>query len=936
MSETHNCEYHGPDANASEFDQFTWSLYQMTSDQMTSESQVKPQITAKETVNRNLSDILLGQKQIVPALKSALMDGKQELERRFYAGDNISELLSDHARFVDEILQVAWRRFNWDENITRWRKTRISLVAVGGYGRAELHPHSDIDLLVLLERNSYDKHGANIQSFLTLLWDIGLEVGHSVRSISECKTQARLDVTVITALMEGRTICGDPDLFRDVERLISTRKMWPQKKYFRAKTEEQEERHSKSDHTEYSLEPNVKTSPGALRDIQNLMWIAKRQFGSVNFDDLVSQSFLTANERDILREGELLLWRIRFSLHLISGRDENRLLFEHQPKLAEILGYRDDDQLAVEQFMQDYYRTAMTINATSELLLQHFEEEIIESSVRNKVIPISERFQIRNNYIEVTRDDVFDKYPPALIEIFLHIGSNKNIEGTRAGTIRFIRQNLNLIDDDFRKNPETTEMFLTLLRTSERLSSQLRLMERYGILGAYLPEFSRVIGQMQFDLFHIYTVDAHTLQVVRNMRQFRYKNQEQRFPVAAHIYPRLPKIELLFIAGLYHDIGKGMGGDHSTLGINIARDFCQRHRLGTWDTNLVCWLVENHLIMSTTAQRKDTSDPAIIHEFASIVQDQVRLDYLYALTVADINATNPALWNSWRATLMRKLYVETKKHLRHSLDNYVDRSDYITETQNHAIERLKEHGLSREEILGIWGSVDGEYFIRESVSDIVWHTTAIKNHDLSDGPLILIRDTASRREDEGATEIFIYTKGGKQLFATVVTAIGLLGLDVVDAKIASSDSGLIFDTFIVLESNGKPVGPLKNRQDQIKNLLIEYLGKKDKIIPANTRRTPRLLKPFAFNTEVTVSHDDVNQWTVLGVVCPDRPGLLSAIANIFVDLSIFLHSAKITTLGERVDDVFYITTESGGLVCDTDSLAQRIRDELDDLVRDDS
>ncbi|MBV1877582.1 MAG: [protein-PII] uridylyltransferase [Pseudomonadales bacterium] len=867
--------------------------------------------------------------QIIPILKTALSDYKKSLATRFQNQDSIESLIMQHSDFVDQILKLAWCRFDWDENIKRWRKTRISLVAVGGYGRGELHPYSDIDLLILLERDNYQNHAPNIQSFLALLWDIGLEVGHSVRSISECRSQAKMDLTVVTALSEGRTIHGDGELFERVNIAISPKKMWSQSKFFHAKKQERETRHAKSDHTEYSLEPNVKSSPGGLRDIQTIMWIAKRQFGSVNFDDLVSLNFLTPAERDVLRSGERLLWKIRFGLHLIAGRDENRLLFERQKQLAELFGYKDGDQLAVEQFMQHYYRSALTINTASELLLQHFDEAIIHSTIRNKVRPINEYFQIRNNHIEITHDDVFKQYPAALLEIFLHIGSDSNIVGTRSATIRLIHQHLYLIDDDFRNNPEISQLFMQLLGSSEHLSSQLRRMERYGILGAYLPEFRRVIGLMQFDLFHIFTVDAHTLEVVRNMRRFRYKSEEQKFPVAAHIYPRLPKIELLFIAGLYHDIAKGLGGDHSEMGVGIAADFCQRHQLGTWDTNLVCWLVKNHLVMSSTAQRKDTYDPDVIHEFACFVQDQVRLDYLYALTVADINATNSTLWNSWRASLMRQLYLETKKALRHGIENYVDRTEYITETQNHAISRLIEHGIAEHRIAKLWDNVDDEYFIRESVNDIVWHTQAINTHDLNDGPMVLIRDTFSRREKEGATQIFIYSSGGENVFAAAVTAIALLDLKILDAKIACSKSGLIFDTFIVLESNGKPVGPIQSRQNQITALLTKHLSQKGEIAIPSFKRTPRQMKQFNFKTEVTISQDIDKQLTILEVISPDRPGLLSIIANVFIELDIEIHSAKIATLGERIDDVFYITQKDGGTVADEKTLTSRICHDLD-------
>lgn len=882
-------------------------------------------------IRANLEKELAKSKRAIPVLKQALEMCRENLEARFHADEDVEALIEGRAKFVDMILQLAWQRFEWDENNGRWWTTRISLVAVGGYGRGELHPHSDIDLLILLERNSYRKHASNIQSFLTLLWDIGLEVGHSVRSIKECKAQARLDVTVVTSMIEGRTIIGDEALFEKVTALIAPDKMWSPREFYEAKIKEQQARHRKFEHIEYSLEPNVKTSPGGLRDIQTIMWIANRKFGKVDFNSLVELSFLTFSERDILRAGERLLWKIRYGLHLINGRDENRLLFDYQRDLAEMFGYKDGDQLAVEQFMKDYYRTAMIVSTTSEMLLQHFNEEMIPNR-KDLIEPINERFQLHNNYIEARNPNVFVDYPPALMEIFLHIGANTEIRGTRAGTVRLIRQHLHLIDDEFRNNQEVTAMFIELLRSSEGLSSQLRRMVRYGILGAYLPEFGRVIGQMQFDLFHIYTVDAHTLQVVRNMRKFRYRNQEQKFPVAAHIYPRLPKIELLFIAGLYHDIAKGMGGDHSELGVVIARKFCHRHGLGAWDTNLVCWLVENHLVMSSTAQRKDITDPVIIQEFATLVQDQVRLDYIYALTVADINATNPTLWNSWRASLMRQLYNETKKMLRHGVAVNVDKSDYISETQEHAIARLSEYDLEKDQILQIWGDVDEEYFLRESVSNIVWHTLAIKDHDLDQGPLILIGDMLSKRENEGATQIFVYTRRRDYIFASIVTAFDLLGLDVVDAGIARSKT-LAFDTFMVLEGNGKSVGPLKNRIDQIRALLIKHLSQDEASKPKAINRTPRLLKPFAFKTDVQTSLDAVNGLTIIDVQTPDRPGLLSIVANIFVDLEIHVHSAKITTLGERVEDLFYVTGKGGLPLTDTTTVSSRICEELDQHIQ---
>jgi [protein-PII] uridylyltransferase len=863
----------------------------------------------------------------LPLYKSAIADFNRTLESQFRKGVSANQLLKERAAFMDFIMRSAWARFEWNENLSSWRKSRISLLAVGGYGRAELHPFSDIDLLTLLERSNYDLHRDNIQSFLALLWDIGLEVGHSVRSVKECRIQADNDVTVLTALMEARTLFGDDELRSQMSKQIAPEKIWSPRKFYRAKVVEQEERHIKYEHTEYSLEPNVKSSPGGLRDIQTVMWIAKRKFGTVDFDDLVEQNFLTSAESKVLAESRDFLWKIRFGLHLVAGREDDRLLFEHQQKLALMFGYQDGDQLAVEQFMQDYYRTALEVNHTNRLLLRHFHEVILET--RTRIEPINEWFQLRNNYLEAIRDTIFIEHPAALIDMFVLMGNRDDIRGVSAATIRLVRKHAGLIDDDFRNDPKVTGLFLDLLRSRHHLFTQLRRMERYGILGTYLPEFARIIGQMQFDLFHVYTVDAHTLQVVRNMRRFRYKNQEQRFPIAAHIHHQLPKVELLYIAGLYHDIAKGMGGNHSELGIDIARNFCHRHGIGTWGTNLVCWLVENHLVMSKIAQREDIQDPEVIHNFALLVQDQVRLDYLYSLTVADINATNPTLWNSWRASLMRQLYLETRKLLRSGLENYVDRKDYIVQTKDHAIGRLEEYNLTREKTLQIWNNVDDDYFVNESVADIVWHTAAINKHDLVDGPLISIRDiTSRRRADEGATQIFVYMQDSPHIFASIVSALDALALNVMDAKIASSATDLVFDTFTVLESDGTPVGDKPFRRERIRSTLLKYLNREERQKDTTTRRTPRALRQFVMKTEVSIT--DQQDHSILSVVAPDRPGLLAIIAQVFVEMNITVNTARINTLGEKVEDLFHVSKDEKP-ICDektrsmlTDRICQRL------------
>ncbi|HJN50457.1 MAG: [protein-PII] uridylyltransferase [Pseudomonadales bacterium] len=888
-----------------------------------------------DLVDRKQLEIrLVNRSRMIPVLKAELKSAERTLADRFYAGASVEQLVRERAVFMDQILNLTWHRFNWNQNISSWRKTRISLLAVGGYGRRELHPHSDIDLLILLERNTYTLHKQNIQNFLTLLWDIGLEVGHSVRSINECKIQCKSDVTIMTALMESRTIAGSDELRLKMSKRISRRKIWSSEKFYRAKIAEQAKRDEKYDETVYNLEPNVKSSPGGLRDIHMVVWVAKRRFDAEGLDDLMQHGFLTRSESELLSRGRAFLWKIRYGLHILSGRADDRLSFESQRRLAELFGYKDrDDLLAVEQFMQDCYRTCLSLRGLTSLLLQHFEEEILREGERAVIKPLNQRFRIHNDYIEVVADDIFRSFPPALIELFVLMGNHESIEGVRSSTIRLVRNHIYLIDDKFRADPKSTALFMELLKSPHKLSFHMRRMKRYGILGAYLPEFGRIIGQMQFDLFHIYTVDEHTMQVIRNLRLFRYKDNQQRFPVAAHIIPRLPKIELLYIAALYHDIGKGKGGDHSKWGSTCVAEFCQQHNLGKWDSNLVGWLVLNHLVMSVTAQKKDISDPEIVREFALLVQDQVRLDYLYTLTVADITATNPVIWTTWKAALLRQLYLDTKRVLRRGLEYYVDKSEYIADAQTAVIDRLTSKGITEHEILALWDNIGDEYFIRESLADIVWHTEAILKHSLDSGPLVLIKDRYYQQGEEGATQIFMHARNRDYLFAATVTALDQLNLGVQEARIITSAGDLVFNTFVVLDVDGQPVGENQERIAKILAILKEHLSYPEEYSNLVKRRTSRSLKQFNVQTHVTISNDIVTQQTVLEIATPDRAGLLALLGRIFVEFEIVLLNAKITTLGDRVEDVFFICDKNKSPIGDSElcnNLKRAVISELDD------
>lgn len=874
---------------------------------------------------------LAGQVSLPPlsVYRDALKKAQQALFTRYKNGEDVRKLVNARAWVIDEVLAHAWKAIGMSEF------SDMALVAVGGYGRGELHPHSDIDVLILHSGAELQGPRQELASrFLTLLWDLGLDVGSAVRSLAECEEAARSDITIATNLMESRIIFGDDALRQEMLHLTAADRLWSGKAFFKAKWDEQISRHTKHNNTEYNLEPDLKNAPGGLRDIQTVGWVAKRHFGATTLHDLVAHGFLTEQEFHQLDECQTFLWRVRFGLHMIAGRSENRLLFDYQRQLALLFGFEDTkEHRAVEQLMKLYYRAAMTNSMLNEMLLQYFDETILHDESQAEITPVNSRFQLRNGYIEVQNDQVFRRTPSALLEIFVIIANDANIAGIRASTIRLIMQSLDLIDDKFRDDIRNTSLFIELLRCQHALFSSLRRMKRYGVLGRYIPAFGTIIGQMQYDLFHIYTVDAHTLLVLKNMRRFRYKEVETQFPVVAKVAQRLPKVELLYLAGLFHDIAKGRGGDHSDLGAVDAREFCLHHRLGKWDANLVAWLTRNHLVMSMTAQKKDVSDPDVINEFAQRVGDIQHLDYLYALTVADICATNPTLWNSWRASLLRQLYQQTKRALRRGLGNPIDKQEWIQETRATAMSLLSKESLPQSDVNSIWDNLGDDYFLRETAADIAWHTSAILEHRTSTEPLVLIKET-SNEQFEGATQIFVYTRDMPNLFAATVAALDQLQLTVLDARIITSPSRFSLDTYFVLDENNEPIKDLR-RLDQIRSTLIVTLSHPDRFPEIVSRRMPRQLKHFSVKTDVTISNDIINQRTVVEIITLDRPGLLARIGRIFMEHGVNLQNARIATLGERAEDVFFLTDANQQPISDPDlcaRLASSLRHQLDEAT----
>lgn len=835
--------------------------------------------------------------------KKTLKDGYDYLAEEFKSGENIELIVKRQSWLIDQLLIIAWRQFIDSED--------YCLIAVGGYGRSELLLASDIDLMIIEKRWANKKDKQQLPTFLTFLWDFGLEVGHSVRTVKECQHEARNDITIMTNIMESRLLCGNEKLYEKMRKATSPEKIWSARKYFEEKLIEQKARHEKYDDSESKLEPNIKESPGGLRDLQMISWVAKRHFDNIDLSSLVKHKFLTRDEYKLLETGRNLLWRIRFALHMTTNRREDRLLFEFQRPVAELMGFISKDNKGIEEFMKMYFKSIREISRLNEMLLQHFQEEIIYKKRKEKTVSINPRFQKRNNFIEVINKNIFKRYPFAIFELFLLTQQDPTIKGVRASTIRLIRNNLYLIDDNFRSDIRNKSLFLEIIKQPNLVGHKLRMMHRYGVLGAYMPSFAAIEGQMQFDLFHIFTVDEHILTVIQNLRLFGTDGYKEKFPICNGITRKLPKLELLYLAGLFHDIAKGRGGDHAKLGTKDALDFCKMHQLSDYDSRLVAWLVEKHLLISKTAQREDIDDPDVIKKFANELHDETHLDYLYILTVADICGTNPELWNSWKATQLTNLYQRTLHELRRGNKKPILKKERIKDTKQESLALLSNTNILEENILRLWKTVDEDYFLRHVPDEIVWHTEGILKHNDKLEPLVLVMKDSSR----GGSLIFIHMQDRKNIFATTARAIEKLGLSVVDAKIITNRKGFTFDTFAVLENNGAPI-KTKERSSEVKNRILKELNLTTNMHEQGNLLEKRQLKSFNLPTRISFDSDEKNNRTIMEVSTIDRPGVLSRIGMAMDMCGAKLQNAKIATYGERAEDIFYLQNDDNKMIDD--------------------
>ncbi|MBE0482006.1 MAG: [protein-PII] uridylyltransferase [Bacterioplanes sp.] len=850
-------------------------------------------------------------------IKPLLARIQAESHHYFRATLDATTLIHRRANIMDTLLQCLWQHLQLPQQ-------GFALIAVGGYGRGQLHPHSDIDLLLLAQQEEQIHVSSDqLQSFITLLWDLKLDIGHSVRTLSECVQEAEKDLTVITNLMESRLLIGDTELHQQLLRHTAADKIWPTAQFFNAKWEEIQLRHRKHKDTEHNLEPCVKNSRGSLRDIQTISWVTMRHFGQGSLQALEDNGFLTHFEHQQLRKSEHFLWQVRYALHMLAGREEDRLLFDLQREIARLLGFEDDGNLlGVEQFMSRFYRKQLATMELCDLLLLHFHDDVMRADVRQVIEPLNQHFVFSDGYLKLLTHDLFAQDPSWLLRVFVMMAQYPSAKGIHANTIRALRDHRHLIDDQFRSNRQHNELFMQLMRNNSCVVRELSRMMRYGILGRYIPEFGSIIGMMEHDLYHVYTVNEHSMRMARLLRHFRFAELREQYPLASRLIHRVPKKEILYLTALLHDTGKSHEGDHCANSEEIAVQFCRQHNLRPTDSHLVAWLVANHLLMSNAAQRLDLNNPEDIHQFALEVGDQQHLDHLYLISVADVVTTNPKLWTPWRAEQMNDLYTNTLAALRRGLGNPMNKDDVIDEIQQEALEQLRLQGLTDEQILTIWGEPGDDYFLREGADNIIWHTLMIHAHGQNPAPLIALRQTSSH-EFEGATQLFIFMKDQPNLFAITTATLDQLNINIQDARIMTSEKEHnAVDTYIILDEANRPIDDPK-RIEHIRSTLETALSTPSQRPNIIQRRTPRALKQFPVATKVTISNDPLMLRTIVEVVAADRPGLLARVGAILSDFNAQLQGAKILTEGERVSDIFFIVDEDGNPFSDA-QICQRL------------
>ncbi len=845
----------------------------------------------------------------IEALRDALRQSRDALREAYLKGRKPGWLLREHARLIDRTLQALWRAHG--------PASGMALVATGGYGRGELFPCSDVDVLILLGAEPAAEDRERLERLVGMFWDVGLEIAHSVRTVDACVETAQADITIETSLLEARLLAGGAALFRRLAKAIG--RIVEPAAFLKAKKLEQEQRHAKHRDTPFALEPNLKEAPGGLRDLQVIRWIAQACGIGRHWRDLASRGLLERGEALRLGRHETALQDLRIRLHYLAGRREDRIAFDYQDALARQCGYgAKPSRRASEQLMQAYYRNAKAITQLNTILLQNLQARFApEAETAPRVL--NERFQARGTLLEARREDLFEREPRAILESFLLMQQHGDLRGMSAGTLRALWRARGRLDARLRRDPLARLLFVHILQQPRGIVHEFRRMNQYDVLGGYLPEFGRIVGQMQHDLYHAYTVDQHILMVLRNLRRFTMPEFAHEFPLCSQLVSGFERRWLLYVAALFHDIAKGRGGDHSTLGTADARRFCRRHGLSREDTDLIAFLVEHHLTLSSVAQKQDADDPAVARAFAATVGSERRLVALYLLTVADIRGTSPKVWNGWKAKLLEDLFRLTRRVIAGEAPA---RHTAVAEKQAEAARLLRLYALSDAVKDRFWASLDTAYFLRHDAQEIAWQTRNLHYRVDTTTPVVRVRLAPF---GEGL-QVMIYTPDREALFARICGYFERAHFNIAEAKIHTTRNGYALDTFMVL---GK--GPGDHYRDMmalIESELAAELQSQAPLPPPGSSRVSRHVRHFPIPPAVDIRPDERGAYHSLNIVASDRPGLLYRVARQLAGYRLNLHSAKINTLGDRAEDVFLI---SGAALSDSKAVLKLEQELLAEL-----
>ncbi len=806
----------------------------------------------------------------------------------------IHVLLRKFSRLADGLLTTLWQRAGLPPGLT--------LTAVGGFGREQLFPHSDIDVLVLLPTDlpAPDTVREQVEAFIRSCWDAGLEIGSSVRSVEECLSEAANDVTVQTSLLEARRICGDAALFARFEHQFGAQ-LDPHA-FLVAKTLEMRQRHTKHENTPYALEPNCKESPGGLRDLHLILWVARAAGLGKRWDELAHSGLATPYEVRQIQRNEALLFLIRARLHAMAGRREDRLVFDLQTAVAESFGYRSQTPegarfplRASETLMRRYYWAAKAVTQLSQILLLNIEERLNPPTQAPQ--PINARFLDKNGLIEVASDDLYQRDPHAILETFLLYQSSTGLQNLSARTLRALYNARGVMDAAFRRDPVNRAAFLRILQQPSGITHAMRLMNQTSVLGRYLWPFRRIVGQMQHDLFHAYTVDQHILMVLRNVRRFFIAEHAHEYPFCSQLAGGWDKPWVLFVAALFHDIGKGRGGDHSQIGAMEVRRFCRQHGVAREDAKLIEFLVREHLTMSNVAQKQDLSDPDVITAFAQRVGNERYLTALYLLTVADIRGTSPKVWNAWKGKLLEDLYRATLRVLG---GRAPDAQAMIEARKREALVLLALSALPFEAHKKLWDTLDVSYFMRHEAADIAWHTRHLSRHVGTQQPVVRARQSLA---GEGL-QVLVYAPDQSDLFARICGYFDRAGFSILDARVHTAHNGYALDTFQVVSATLQ--GHYRELTHMVENDLSHAIVQGGPLPEPGRKRVSRRVKSFPITPRVTLRPDEKAQRWLLGISASDRAGLLYLVARVLARHNLSVQLAKVSTLGERVEDTFLI------------------------------